>query len=119
MFRNSLCTSYNLIVWKNFFFAFLELKFVSGRFVHCVSGKGAVILSLYCCFDYYNYSYHHHHYNYDNYHCYYHYYHYYYHRHYYYHFFSLQVSLFSTGYFSSLVILGTYLPLNGLKNMCS
>ena len=35
-------------------------------------------------------------------------------------FFSLQVSLFSTGYFSSLVIIGTYLPLNGLKNMmCS
>ena len=89
MFRNSLCTSYNLIVWKNFFFAFLELKFVSGRFVHCFAGKGAVILSLYCCFYYYNYSYHHHHHNYDNYHCYYHYYHYYYHRHYYYHFFFL------------------------------
>ena len=34
-------------------------------------------------------------------------------------FFTLQVSLFNTDCFSSLVILGTYLPLNGLKNMCS
>ena len=97
MFRNPLCTSYNLIVWKNnYFFAFLELKFVSGMFVHCFAGKGAVLLSLYC-----------------------HYYYYYYHHHYYYHIFFF-ASKFVSDYFSSLVILGTFLPLNGLKNMmCS
>ena len=55
---------------EDFFFTFLELKFVSGMFVHCFAGKGAVLLSLYCCFYYYNYSYHHHHCNYYNYYCY-------------------------------------------------
>ena len=74
MFRNSLCTSYNLIVWKNIFPAFLKLKFVSGMFVHCFAGKGAVLLSIYCCFYHYNYSYRHH-YDYHNY-CYYYYYYY-------------------------------------------
>ena len=80
-------------------------------FVHCFAGKGAVLLSIYCCFYHYDYSYRHH-YNYHNYYCYYYY-------HHYHIFFILQISLFNTDCFSSLVILGTYLPLNGLKNMCS
>ena len=60
------------------FFAFLELKFVSGMFVHCFAGKGAVLLFTYCCFYHYDYSYRHH-YNYHNYYSSYYYYHYYYH----------------------------------------
>ena len=55
MFRNPLCTSYNLIVRKNFFSPFWNWNFLVEFLLITLLEKGAVLLSLYCCFYYYNY----------------------------------------------------------------